>query len=108
MIVYYDGGFFFWGGKNSSTVQRLVNITGGENFMYAHVWWSITPSGRVHRDPSPFFTFLRSDGHKKPLTDIIHSKLVYNVPTCSVSSSRPRRGGRSRPKRKSATGHVAT
>lgn len=35
-----DGGFFFWGGgeRNSATVQRLVNITGGgENFMYAHV-----------------------------------------------------------------------
>lgn len=34
-----DGGFFFFfffGRENSTTVQRLVNISGGENFMYAH------------------------------------------------------------------------
>lgn len=100
-----DGGFFLGGGEGRNFVQRLVNITGGgENFMYAHVV-EHHPPGRVHPDPSPRFSLSSGpDGHKKPLTDIIHSKLVYNVPTCSVGSP----GGRSRPKRKSATGHVAT
>lgn len=107
MIVYPMADFFFFFGKGE--------FHDGPTTRKYQRWWKFHVCTRGASHPPAVFTRIplrfslssRSDGHKKPLTDIIHSKLVYNVPTCSVSSSR-RRGGRSGPKRKSATGHVAT
>lgn len=89
--------------RSPRATSRKYHSGRAENFMYAHV---LEHFPRLCAVP-PFFTFLRSGGHKKPLTDIIHSKLVYHVPTCSVSSSRQQAAAGTKTKKRNGPRHVA-